>query len=80
MNKFDEWYDETSNVDGGIHHSDGLELSKSAWDYQQERINKVITRLEEYPCDMSCYVNTDQRMAAKNMQMSLIDILKEELL
>lgn len=83
MSKFDEWY--VSSF-GSYFEDDGIEMysnygdMKQGWDYQQERINKVIERLEEYPCDTSSYVTIDQRMAADKMRYEIIDILKEELL
>ncbi len=83
MSKFDEWYDVTAET---IHHSDGQDFARAAWNKQQEVIDKqqallekAIARLEGYPCDMSCYVTQDELDSAKRMKESMIRILKEEM-
>tara|TARA_R110000850_G_scaffold52859_3_gene127303 strand:- start:173 stop:472 length:300 start_codon:yes stop_codon:yes gene_type:complete len=55
-------------------------FSESAFEHQQDRINKVIERLGEYPCCMSCYLRVDEMKAAKQVKEKFISILKEGLL
>ena len=81
VSKFDEWYDrefDIFDIEGCSYEHNNA--ATTAWNYQQERINKVIERLEDYPCCMSCYLRVDEVKAAKQVKEKFISILKEGLL
>lgn len=81
---FDEWW-ESSLEDGTFITDDGCFqekyfAAKEAWEYKDVELHRVITRLENYPSCMSCYITQDEMRAGNNMKDNLIRILKEGLL
>tara|TARA_R110000851_G_scaffold147061_1_gene286870 strand:- start:168 stop:419 length:252 start_codon:yes stop_codon:yes gene_type:complete len=83
VSKFDVWFSDSfrwwdyPQINAFPSLEEGAEC---AWDYQQERIQEVIERLEEYPCCMSCYLSVAEMKAAKQVKEKFISILKGELL
>ncbi len=77
--KFDTWYDNSvclfEEKEGSYY--DGANV---AWDKQQEHIEYVIERLENYPTDMSVYLKQEESVAATGVKNKFIEILKEGLL
>lgn len=81
---FDNWW-ESSLEDGTFIVDDGCLqekyfAAKEAWVYKDEELQRVVARLENYPCCMSCYLKKEEMRAGNSMKESLIRILKERLL
>ena len=57
-----------------------MSVAEDAWGGKKEDIAKTISRLENYPTDMSCWGNADQCFASNCIKEKFIKILKEELL
>ena len=55
-------------------------LAMDVFDEYHKIVRSVISRLESYPSDMSCYVTQEEMLAGKALKEGLIRILKEELL
>ncbi len=82
MSKFNEWYDNNFNrydFTQSNFYTHSRKGAEAAWDEQQSLLDNAIARLENYPCDMSCYVTQDELNSAKRMKESMIRILKEEM-
>jgi len=55
-------------------------LAMDVFDEHVKLIKQTIERLENYPCDMSCYLTQDEVNSAKGVKRRFIEILKGELL
>ena len=43
------------------------------------KLEKIVERLEKFPCCMSCYLTIPEMKAAQNMKNNMIKIIKESL-
>ncbi|MCP4985261.1 MAG: hypothetical protein GY928_04070 [Colwellia sp.] len=73
MKLFSNWYGEVTDAS----HEEG---AKEAWEEKNYRIQKAISRLEDYPCCMSTYLTVQEMKSARQMKETMINILKKELL
>lgn len=52
---------------------------EEAWEIQNDNFTKLVERVEDYPCCMSCYLTVEELNAAKQMKESILKILKGEI-
>lgn len=81
---FDEWWE--SSLEDGTFITDDSCLqekyfaAKEAWEYRDVELQRVVTRLEEFPSCISCYLTIEEMVVGNSMKEDLIRILKEEVL
>lgn len=72
MLDFDQWW--YSNDESGY----CMSSCEQAWGGAEEKLQDVITRLENYPTDMSCYLMVEESIAAAHLKKQFIKILRGE--
>ncbi len=80
MKDFETWWEEASFIEDDGCYQEKYLAAEEAWGEKDNQLEEVIERLENYPCCMSCYLTTEEKVAAKNIKERFIKILKEELL
>ncbi len=73
---FDEWW-ESSLEDGTFITDDGCLQekyfsAKEAWVYKDIGLQRVLSRLEGFPSDMSCYITKEEMRSGKAMKEELL--------